>query len=223
MVFRKEQMIFVRLLFSSFLHCELRSLRNLSLAALAAGTQPELTPTRIISLIPAVTEMLFAIGAGPQVVAVGSFDRYPPEVEKLPSASARSSDPDVERILSLRPDLVAIYGSQTNLREQDKYVALLSGLKPGRAGQPPAWMVRFHRRFVGSIRPGGRVCVDHYRRHEQHSASNGLLRQERRPGAAIQELCPCAAKNREREVAATNANREKGSLEREPVLAVRAC
>jgi iron complex transport system substrate-binding protein len=61
--------------------------------------------------------MLFAIGAGPQVVAVSSFDRFPPEVEKLQRVGALI-DPDVERILSLRPDLVVIYGSQTNLREQ---------------------------------------------------------------------------------------------------------
>jgi len=48
--------------------------------------------------------MLFAIGAGPQVVAVSSFDRYPPEVGKLQRGDALL-DPDVERILSLRPDL----------------------------------------------------------------------------------------------------------------------
>ena len=61
--------------------------------------------------------MLFAIGAGPQVVAVSSFDRYPPEVEKLQRVGALI-DPDVERILSLRPDLVVVYASQTSLREQ---------------------------------------------------------------------------------------------------------
>jgi hypothetical protein len=61
--------------------------------------------------------MLFAIGAGPQIVAVGSFDRFPPEVEKLPRVGALI-DPDVERILSLRPDLVVIYASQTDLRTQ---------------------------------------------------------------------------------------------------------
>jgi cobalamin transport system substrate-binding protein len=79
--------------------------------------QPPRAPARIISVIPAVTEMLFAIGAGPQVVAVGSFDRFPPEVEKLPRVGALI-DPDVERILSLRPDLVVVYGSQTDLRTQ---------------------------------------------------------------------------------------------------------
>jgi len=61
--------------------------------------------------------MLFAIGAGPQVVAVSSFDRYPPEVGKLQRVGALL-DPDVERILSLRPDLVAVYASQSDLRTQ---------------------------------------------------------------------------------------------------------
>lgn len=74
-------------------------------------------PQRIISVIPAVTEMLFAIGAGPQVVAVGSFDRYPPGIEKLPRVGALV-DPDLERILSLKPDLVAVFDSQADLRKQ---------------------------------------------------------------------------------------------------------
>lgn len=74
-------------------------------------------PSRIISVIPAVTEMLFAIGAGPQVVGVGSFDDYPPEVAKLPRLGALL-DPDLERILALRPDLVVVYESQTDLRSQ---------------------------------------------------------------------------------------------------------
>jgi len=61
--------------------------------------------------------MLFAIGAGPQVVAVSSYDEFPPEVKKLPRVGALL-DPDVERILSLRPDLVLTYGSQTTLEAQ---------------------------------------------------------------------------------------------------------
>lgn len=61
--------------------------------------------------------MLFAIGAGPQVAAVSSFDTYPPEVSKLPRVGALL-DPDIERILSLHPDLVVVFETQTNLREQ---------------------------------------------------------------------------------------------------------
>jgi iron complex transport system substrate-binding protein len=74
-------------------------------------------PQRIISLIPAVTEILFAIGAGPQVIAVSSFDEYPPEVKALQRVGALL-DPDLERILSLRPDLVVAYGSQQDLLKQ---------------------------------------------------------------------------------------------------------
>jgi iron complex transport system substrate-binding protein len=86
-------------------------------ARLSLSAATEQTPSRIISVIPAVTEMLYALGAGRQVVAVGSFDQYPPDVEKLPRVGALL-DPDLERILSLRPDLVAVYESQTDLRKQ---------------------------------------------------------------------------------------------------------
>ena len=80
----------------------------------SAGPAPA---RRIVSLVPAVTEMLFAIGAGPQVVAVSSFDDFPPEVKSLPRVGALL-DPDVERILTLRPDLVITYGSQGSVEAQ---------------------------------------------------------------------------------------------------------
>ena len=73
--------------------------------------------TRVVSLVPALTEILFAIGAGPQVVAVSSFDDDPPEVAGLPRVGALL-DPDTERILALRPDVVLIYGSQVELGRQ---------------------------------------------------------------------------------------------------------
>jgi iron complex transport system substrate-binding protein len=72
---------------------------------------------RIVSLVPALTEMLFAIGAGPNVVAVSSYDDFPPEARSLPRVGALL-DPDVERILALRPDLVMTYGSQEGLGSQ---------------------------------------------------------------------------------------------------------
>jgi iron complex transport system substrate-binding protein len=85
--------------------------------SVTAQAAPQPAPARIISLIPAVSEMLFAIGAGPQVVAVSSFDDYPPEVLTLPRVGALL-DPDLERILSLLPDLVIVYESQVDLRRQ---------------------------------------------------------------------------------------------------------
>jgi iron complex transport system substrate-binding protein len=74
-------------------------------------------PSRVVSLVPALTEMVFAIGAGNRVVAVSSYDDDPPEVKKLPRVGALL-DPDVERIIALRADLVLLYGSQTDLIAQ---------------------------------------------------------------------------------------------------------
>ncbi len=84
--------------------------------AAAAAAQPgQVAPARrIVSIVPAVTEMLFAIGAGPQVVAVSSFDNWPPDVKSLTRVGALL-DPDIERILQLRPDLVVVYGTQSEL------------------------------------------------------------------------------------------------------------
>ena len=94
---------------------ELTAIVLLALAiAIDANAQ---SARRIISLVPALTEMLFAIGAGPQVVAVSSYDDFPPEVTTLPRVGALL-DPDVERILTLKPDLVLTYGSQGSLEAQ---------------------------------------------------------------------------------------------------------
>src|SRR5713226_774000 len=74
-------------------------------------------PTRVISLIPAATEILFAIGAGPDVIGVSSFDRFPAEVSSRQKVGGLL-DPDTERILMLRPTLVVIYETQFELRDR---------------------------------------------------------------------------------------------------------
>ena len=67
--------------------------------------------------MPATTEMLFAMGAGDRLAGVSSYDRFPPEVERLPRVGGLL-DPDVERVLSLKPDLVIVYDTQTDLKQQ---------------------------------------------------------------------------------------------------------
>jgi iron complex transport system substrate-binding protein len=85
----------------------------------AAAVYGQTPPRRIISIVPNVTEILFAIGAGPQVVGVSTYDVEPPEVRSLPTVGALL-DPDTEKIISLKPDLVITYGSQTDLQSQLK-------------------------------------------------------------------------------------------------------
>ena len=65
---------------------------------------------RIVSLAPHATELLFAAGAGPQVVAVSRYSDYPPEARRLPQIGD-SSRIDLEKIASLHPDLVVAWGS----------------------------------------------------------------------------------------------------------------
>jgi iron complex transport system substrate-binding protein len=62
-------------------------------------------PEHIVSLSPTATEMLFAIGAGPQVVAVDAFSNYPPEA---PVTDLSGVEPNVEAITTYDPDLVVI-------------------------------------------------------------------------------------------------------------------
>ena len=75
----------------------------------ALGRQVSLkaVPTRIVSLAPSVTEILFAVGAGSRVVGVTKYCTYPPEVEALPKIGGFSPDSiSVEAIVNLTPDLV---------------------------------------------------------------------------------------------------------------------
>jgi len=68
-------------------------------------------PTRIVSLLPSVTEILWAVNASSQVIAVDEYSNYPPQVPELVEEGKLVSIgsgwyPDVELILSLKPDLV---------------------------------------------------------------------------------------------------------------------
>jgi iron complex transport system substrate-binding protein len=70
-------------------------------------------PERIVSLTPATTEILFAVGAGPRVVATTDFDDYPPEAVPLPDV-ATYQGVDVEKIVGLEADLVVAGGNGFN-------------------------------------------------------------------------------------------------------------
>lgn len=63
-------------------------------------------PESIVSLSPTATEMLFAIGAGPQVVAVDNYSYYPKEAPVIEDLSGYS--PNIEAIAEFEPDLVVL-------------------------------------------------------------------------------------------------------------------
>ncbi|HEY3243120.1 MAG TPA: cobalamin-binding protein [Phycisphaerae bacterium] len=78
----------------------------------AAGTAAPQTSraARIVSISPDATEILYAIGAGDRLAGVCTFCNYPDTVRDLPRVGGYI-DPNLERLLSLRPDLVIVRGT----------------------------------------------------------------------------------------------------------------
>jgi iron complex transport system substrate-binding protein len=64
-------------------------------------------PNRIVSLAPSITEILFAAGLGDRVVGVTTFCDYPEEAKKKPKIGGMSN-PSLEAVVTLRPDLVVL-------------------------------------------------------------------------------------------------------------------
>jgi iron complex transport system substrate-binding protein len=88
-----------------------------SLAPQVATTSTLPTATRIVSLSPTATEMLFAIGADGPLIAVDDQSNYPPQVLDKPH-DLSGYQPNVEAIAALKPDLVLIGDDTSGLSKQ---------------------------------------------------------------------------------------------------------
>jgi iron complex transport system substrate-binding protein len=97
------------------------SRRDFALGVMAVATTSRLPaqekPRRIVSTAPSITEALFALGLGSQVVGVSRFCDFPPEVEKLPKVGTYLK-PDPEAIARLSPDLVVVQGNPAELADR---------------------------------------------------------------------------------------------------------
>jgi iron complex transport system substrate-binding protein len=85
----------------------------LAFAAASCGRSPSprstsgAPPSRIVSLTPALTEVLFAVGAGDRVVGVTDYCDFPPAAKTKPKVGGYVN-PSVETVLALKPDLVVV-------------------------------------------------------------------------------------------------------------------
>ena len=70
-------------------------------------------PTRIVSLNPATTEILFTLGAGTKLVGRTKYDLWPDSAKLIPPLGD-GIQPNVEAVLASHPDLVILYASQDN-------------------------------------------------------------------------------------------------------------
>ena len=92
---------------------------SLALLSACGGSTEDTQPAglRIVSLSPTATEMLYAIGAGDQVVALDSLSTYPAETaDKVTKISA--FEPNAEAILAYEPDAVLISNDMNKITEQ---------------------------------------------------------------------------------------------------------
>lgn len=78
---------------------------------------------RIVSLSPASTELLFALGLGERVVWRTHFCDWPPAVRAVPDLG-NGIEPSVEAVAAARPDLVLLYASAANRAAADRLAAL---------------------------------------------------------------------------------------------------
>ncbi|MBX7136576.1 MAG: helical backbone metal receptor [Oligoflexia bacterium] len=80
--------------------------------------------TRMISLAPSITESLYALGLGTEVVAVTRYDKYPEEVSALPRIGGYL-DPNLEAIASFRPGLIVALREQADLAAKLRQLGLV--------------------------------------------------------------------------------------------------
>jgi iron complex transport system substrate-binding protein len=76
-----------------------------------------LGPNRIVSVAPAITEILFALGAGDQVVGVTTYCKYPEAARAKPKIGGFTT-PNVEAILALRPDQVVMTKTRPDVAQK---------------------------------------------------------------------------------------------------------
>ena len=87
---------------------------------------PIAQPARIVSLAPSITEIIFALGLGHELVGVTSFSNYPAEAEYLPKIGTYTHL-NLERIILLRPDIAI--GTRDGNRDSDIKILKETGIK----------------------------------------------------------------------------------------------
>ena len=102
MVHKNKILLFAAIFFSfAFTNCTKKDAQNPNVKA------KQSIPQRIVSLSPASTEILFAVGAENQIVAVSDFSDYPPQAQNLPKVGGFDGKTlSLEKILSFNPDFV---------------------------------------------------------------------------------------------------------------------
>lgn len=134
-------------------------------------------PARIVSLVPATTELVFALGAGDRLVGRTTWCDYPAAAAVVPNLG-NGIDPNVEAVVGAKPDLVLLYKSGANRAAAERFRALgiptlelatdriadfdritrLLGAALGRREEAESLVVRTERDLAAATRPSDRAA-----------------------------------------------------------------
>ena len=142
------------------------------------GARPAADPRRIVSLVPAATEILFGLGAGDRIVGRTRWGVYPPAARRIPDVGD-GIRPAMEAVVARNPDLVILYDGEANRTSRERL---------GRLGVPTLALrhdtledLRRNILRLGEVvgcPAGGRVLVDRIERGlaAATAATKGRLR-----------------------------------------------
>ncbi|MFO7858509.1 MAG: helical backbone metal receptor, partial [Ectothiorhodospiraceae bacterium] len=118
----------------------------------------EATASRIVSLAPHITEVLFAVGAGDKLVGVTQHSDFPPEAETIPRIGGYSRI-DLERVVQLEPDRVVAWrsGNSASQIERMRDLGLNVYVSEPRSFEGVASSMRRMARLAGTEKEGQRA------------------------------------------------------------------
>ena len=121
-------------------------------------SEPVLTPIRIVSAAPMVTEICCALGLRDALVGRTRYCDYPPDIENVPSIGALI-DVNTEVLLALRPDLILVSG--TSRAQLDRFAALDLRIEsvPDAGLKDLYTAIRRIGKLVGRPRTAARLCT----------------------------------------------------------------
>jgi iron complex transport system substrate-binding protein len=138
-------------------------------------------PARIVSIAPSTTELLYALGLGPKVVAVSSWCDYPPEVKKKEKVGS-FSEPNVEKIVSLAPDVVfGAAGASAAALEQLGQLGIPSAIIDSRTIEGVFGCIRDMARITNRVAAGNALCASLEKRMGKVVSKIATLPKKNRP------------------------------------------
>lgn len=143
-------------------------LTGVAVLPLRAGTPP--ARRKVVCMTPAFTEICFGLGCGERVVGVTDFCDYPPAALKKPRVGG-FLNPNMERIVTLQPDLVLLVPEEESVAERLKSLGIETAILPLYSLEDITAAVRRIADLLG-VKAAGQALTDRMRREVRRAAAD---------------------------------------------------